>query len=202
MGGGWLIGPRPRQGLAYLFPLWGAFCPMRPEMTEWNPDVDALARKMWVDGLPASKIADAIGRSRNSVIARANRQNWGNRKVAVPRKPKFSATQSRPPAPSGPKPLRRPPPAPPIFDQTKVEFTQATSQQCKFILNNSAPWFACGAAIMPSLPYCEYHCQICYGRQGTRARSSPSMSEALTCLASARSAGPRAIAIARYGAEA
>ena len=25
-------------------------------MTEWNPDVDALARKMWEDGLPASKI--------------------------------------------------------------------------------------------------------------------------------------------------
>ena len=58
-------------------------------MTEWNSDVDALARKMWDDGLPASKTADAIGRSRNSVIARANRQNWGNRKVAVPRKPKF-----------------------------------------------------------------------------------------------------------------
>ena len=75
---GGLIGPRPHQGLAYLFLLWGAFCPMRPEMTEWNPDVDALARKMWEDGLPASKIADAIGRSRSAVIARANRQNWGN----------------------------------------------------------------------------------------------------------------------------
>ena len=153
------------QGLAYVFPLLGAFCPMRPEMTEWNPDVDALARKMWEDGLPASKIADAIGRSRSAVIARANRQNWGNRKIAVLRKLKFSATQSRPPAPSGPKPLRRPPAAPPIFDQTKVEFAQATSQQCKFILNNAAPWFACGAAIVPSSPYCEYHCQVCYGKR-------------------------------------
>ena len=169
-------------------------------MTEWNPVVDALARKMWEDDLPASKIANAIGRSRSAVIARANRQNWGNRKVGVSRKPKFSAMQGRPRTTSWPKPLRRPPPAPAIFDQTKVEFSQATSQQCKFILNSSAPWFACGAAIMPSLPYCEYHCQICYGRQGTRARSSPSMSEALTCFASARSAGPRPIAIARYGA--
>jgi GcrA cell cycle regulator len=142
-------------------------------MTDWNSELDSQARSMWDDGLSASQIGNAIGRSTNSVISRAHRCNWGSRRVAVPRRPKCAIPKPSPepkkakttnhsPVRLGPKPLPVVPPPPPNFDSTKVEFVEATRRQCKFIFGDCSPWFACGAAVVPSLPYCEYHCRMCY----------------------------------------
>ena len=140
-------------------------------MTDWNPELDSLARSMWSEGQSAGKIASVIGRSRNSVISRARRSNWGAHQAAskisgrcrvkAKTQPKKAERRHKPPR-LAPAPLHVAPPPPPNFDVTKVEFIAAAARQCKFIFNDCSPWFACGSPAVSELPYCEYHCRICY----------------------------------------
>ena len=128
---------------------------------EWTPELNDTGRELWQQGMSAREIGGKIGRTKNSVISRAQRSDWGARR---PHKAK--------PKPVKPKPAKclpkRPKPAlasaSPKLPETKMPFLEATAENCKFILGDRSPWMVCGATVKPQLPYCAFHCRICYGR--------------------------------------
>jgi len=122
-----------------------------------DPARAALARTLWDAGLLAADIARRVGApSKSAVVGYAHRKRWPPRPSPIGRQtepvPRVPLRPSRKP-PAAPKPVLRPkvvsaprPPAP-------------LPSGCQWIPTDclGRPWRFCGAATLPSSPWCAVH---------------------------------------------
>lgn len=45
--------------------------------SDWTGSLDAIARPLWKEGVPARQIGLKVGKTRLAVIGRAHREGWG-----------------------------------------------------------------------------------------------------------------------------
>jgi GcrA cell cycle regulator len=157
----------------------------------WTDERVELLKKLWADGLSASRIAAELGGvSRNSVIGKVHRLGLSGRaksaSASVPRQRKRVQHMMRLPRPGvrGNAVL-----APMHVFETDVEPEPAVvenivpmGQRCSILeLNESkcrwpigdpsaADFFFCGGKTIEELPYCGFHSRIAYQPVSERRR--------------------------------
>lgn len=161
----------------------------------WTDErVDQL-RKLWMEGLSASQIANTLGEgvTRNAVIGKVHRLGLSGRvKAPSSAKPRVRRSQSRQPRahrPNGgggmhgntalsyaPRPYTAPRPAEdvvvPLSDP--ITIMELREDTCRFPLGDpSTPEFRyCGGKSEAGIPYCPFHNQIAYQPAQDRRRAS------------------------------
>ena len=164
-----------------------------PSWTEER--VDQL-RRLWEDGLSASRIASQIGGiSRNAVIGKVHRLGLAGRvkpsesaPVAARRRPVHEApveiveeaTLAEPPAivshrPAPSFPMTAPAPAPEpvaLAVSQRVTIMDLRESMCRWPMGDpTSPEFRfCGGRAIAGLPYCTHHAQIAYQPAAERKR--------------------------------
>lgn len=162
-------------------------------MSGWTEERLERAKNLWQAGhFSAAEIAKMIGGglSRNSVIGKANRLKWGERRPGSrPRK----QTIRKPPRPverhyvlgfgsrfQSPVPL----PATPVIEPPKPPVARMVSLMdlkfgdCRFPIGDPrhADYGYCGAKAVPGRPYCDWHCRLAYqpivSRRGREAEAA------------------------------
>ncbi len=153
----------------------------------WTDERVELLRKLWLDGLSASQIANELsnGITRNAVIGKVHRLGLSGRvKTSAPTVPRPRTKPLRPvnPRPSAPAvrgntalafnslPMEAPAPAPleevviPISE--RVTIMDLKEPMCRWPLGDptNAEFRFCGAKKPGSVtgPYCAYHARIAY----------------------------------------
>ena len=162
----------------------------------WTDERVDLLRRLWEDGLSASRIATQIGGiSRNAVIGKvhrlglagrvkpseaapvpARRKPLGEPQVEIveePTLPEPPAIVSHRPAPDFP--LAPPAPAPEpsaLAVSQRVTIMDLRESMCRWPLGDpTSPDFRfCGGRSIAGLPYCTHHAQIAYQPAAERKR--------------------------------
>ena len=123
-------------------------------MITWTASRDAELTRLFAQGLTYSDIARQFGDiSRNACIGRARRIGLGSRETNIP--PRNI-------------PIRKPRPAelilrvikedlPPPDLTNAIPFADIGPRECKWLLNDGAPWMACGGPRHGFSPYCAHH---------------------------------------------
>jgi GcrA cell cycle regulator len=167
--------------------------------TTWSDERVELLKRLWGEGLSASRIAAQIGGvSRNAVIGKVHRLGLAGRA-----KPNAAAAQprtrkaDRAPSPPMPAPaLDEAPEAPRVValsgeagaeerglapaeensvalpDSTRVTIMELRESMCRWPMGDpTAPDFRfCGARAITGLPYCTHHASIAYQPAADRRR--------------------------------
>jgi GcrA cell cycle regulator len=163
----------------------------------WTDERVELLRKLWLEGLSASQIANELanGISRNAVIGKVHRLGLAGRAKAPssanPRVPRMRSTRPQgPPRPAAPmtrgntalalksQPLAMPEPVPiaeiviPISE--RVTIMELREAMCRWPLGDpaTAEFRFCGAKkpITASGPYCAYHSRVAFQPVNERRR--------------------------------
>ena len=121
-----------------------------------------LARTLWDEGLPARQIAARVGHgaTKSAIVGYAQRKRWPPRPSPIGRqteaKPRVPLRPSRKP-PAAPKPVPRPKLAP--APRLPAAPTAPLPSGCQWIPTDclGRPWRFCGAATLPSSPWCAVH---------------------------------------------
>ena len=177
----------------------------------WTDERVELLKKLWADGLSASRIAAELGGvSRNSVIGKVHRLGLSGRaksaSASVPRqrkprvhhqhmmriaRPGVRGNTALAPMPVYEADLE---PEPQVIENiipigqrcTILELTEST---CRWPIGDpsAADFFFCGGKTVEGLPYCGYHSRIAYQpvserRREKRARTRITSSAPLACL--------------------
>jgi GcrA cell cycle regulator len=162
----------------------------------WTDERVELLKKLWADGLSASRIAAELGGvSRNSVIGKVHRLGLSGRaksaSASVPRqrKPRVHHQHMMRIARPGvrgntalaPQPIYEADlePEPQVIENiipigqrcTILELTEST---CRWPIGDpsAADFFFCGGKTVEGLPYCGYHSRIAYQPVSERRRSA------------------------------
>ncbi len=138
---------------------------------EWtNEHIDILCT-MWAAGEPSRKIAERLGRTRNSVIGRAHRLTLASRAGERPGRPaKPNAHRRAPPRlPMAPRvvqaaKLRRWIEEIPPSEARMISLMELKAGDCKWPIGDPAkPGFGfCGVKSFGSFPYCGHHVAMAY----------------------------------------
>jgi len=161
----------------------------------WTDERVELLRKLWLEGLSASQIANELanGITRNAVIGKVHRLGLSGRvKSSAPSVPRPRTKPLRPvaPRPSAPalrgntalaiksQPMEAPEPQPaedvviPISE--RVTIMELKEAMCRWPLGDptTAEFRFCGAkkSLSASGPYCAYHSRIAYQPMQERRR--------------------------------
>jgi hypothetical protein len=147
--------------------------------TSWTPELAKWAGERWVEGWSASRIAGALGMTRNQVIGKVNRMGLGRTSIGTPRSFAPDAGAVPPPPPPA---ARRPRPDKPGIDhrpairealarRQQLHFTVAGVERdhdllpprgrkaCAWPLGDRAEGTlrACGCAVVSGRMYCARH---------------------------------------------
>jgi GcrA cell cycle regulator len=163
----------------------------------WTDDrVDAL-KKMWLDGMSASQIANELGGvTRNAVIGKVHRLGLSGRgkptaKSTTAKSRKSRTTQSRAHQASSfqtigatvlksdPEavPLRQAKPQPrklEVYEGAKrLTIMELTDQTCRWPIGDPSAkdFHFCGCAASEDSPYCAYHSKIAYNSGSERRKN-------------------------------
>jgi GcrA cell cycle regulator len=154
-------------------------------MAVWTPERIAEARRLWEEGYSASLIAEKLGEgfTKNSVIGKAHRGKWGQRRPAYARPGTPKGWRAPPSAPKPPHPRLapsvpippQPPPPKPRREPGTLTLLDLLPHECRWPMNappRSGEYLFCGRPGFGDGPYCEYHARI--GFSGKTARSAAS----------------------------
>jgi GcrA cell cycle regulator len=154
----------------------------------WTDERVELLKKLWSDGLSASRIAAQLGGiTRNAVIGKVHRLRLSGRKsvsAAASRKASFSSHMVRMPRAStrGNTALAQ------VYDYDaeatpesieniipigqRCGLIDLTEQTCHWPIGDpgSSDFMFCGGNPVAGLPYCAYHCRIAYRPAAERRR--------------------------------
>jgi GcrA cell cycle regulator len=159
----------------------------------WTDDRVELLKKLWSDGLSASRIATELGGiSRNSVIGKVHRLGLSGRakspSTSVPRqrKPRAHGQMMRiarhgirgntalAPLHAYEAELE---PEPELIENIipmgqRCSILELTESKCHWPIGDpsASDFFFCGGKTMEGLPYCRYHCRIAYQPAADRRR--------------------------------
>ena len=162
----------------------------------WTEERVELLRRLWQEGLSASRIASELGGvTRNAVIGKVHRLGLSGRgqpssSIKRQRKPRLAqggAGPSRPRRPMSignnalkldaePLPERRPRPLDnvvvPIAKRLTIE--KLTERTCKWPIGDPGDedFHFCGHDSLDGLPYCQYHARVAYQVPDSRRRGS------------------------------
>ena len=159
----------------------------------WTDDRVELLKKLWSDGLSASRIAGELGGiSRNSVIGKVHRLGLAGRaknpSTSMPRqrKPRSHGTLMRVVRPGirgntalAPMHSYEPElePEPELIEniipmRQRCSILELTESKCHWPIGdpNSPDFFFCGGKTVEGLPYCGYHSRIAYQPATDRRR--------------------------------
>jgi GcrA cell cycle regulator len=162
----------------------------------WSDERVELLRKLWQDGLSASRIAAELGGvTRNAVIGKVHRLGLSGRaktpRAAGPRPRK--ARPSLPPRPvarmlgntalkmeaealARPRPVRAPAPVEELFipPDERATILSLTERSCKWPIGDPSgdDFYFCGRQSLTGVPYCEHHARIAYQPAVDRRRSA------------------------------
>lgn len=150
----------------------------------WTDDRVEQLKKLWMDGLSASQIAQELGGiTRNAVIGKVHRLGMSGRAkspshVSANRQKRVQRQSFAKPARPAQQRLPvegRPRPAETAFSPRveealvapvplKLELTQLTERTCKWPLGDPAlpDFHFCGHGSAETGPYCAYHARIAY----------------------------------------
>lgn len=156
----------------------------------WHPEQEAKLKKLWAEGVSASKIAEALGGilSRNAVLGKVSRLNLPKRRniwTDAHLRPKKVTPQKAPrPRVEKPKPNPKPkfnfgsvwgnypkvkpePFVPRAADivSRKIGLLDLTSTTCRWPddeRNDQSEITFCGHPAKEGLPYCPSHCALAY----------------------------------------
>jgi len=156
----------------------------------WTEDRVETLRKLWLEGLSASRIAAELGGvTRNAVIGKVHRmglsgrgQGEGAPASAAPQPAPQSEPRAPAPAPavlSSPKPPAAARPAArqpengvvvPISKRLPIE--KLTERTCKWPIGDPGhqDFHFCGHDSLDGLPYCRYHAALAYQAADPRRR--------------------------------
>jgi len=171
-----------------------SFATLEESVMSWTDERVEQLRKLWMEGLSASQIANTLGDgvTRNAVIGKVHRLGLSGRvKAQTPSKPRTRSAQpsrqsSRPPRrPAGaiqganalayaPRALAAPEPAADVVVpmSTPVTIMELKEDTCRFPLGDpSSPDFRyCGAKSELGVPYCPFHTRLAYQPAQERRR--------------------------------
>jgi GcrA cell cycle regulator len=159
----------------------------------WTEERVELLKKLWADGLSASRIAAELGGvSRNSVIGKVHRLGLSGRaksaSASVPRqrKPRTHQHMMRLARPGVRGNTALAPmqaietdlePEPAVVENIipmgqRCSILQLTESTCRWPIGDpsSADFFFCGGKSIEGLPYCGYHSRIAYQPVSERRR--------------------------------
>ena len=152
----------------------------------WTPAEVTELMRLWATGLSTYKIADAMGRSKNSVVGKAHRLGLPARPSPIIRKGQYPARphRDRPAVRSARETL------PPMLSGTAeyvaqisilVDVFKTASEalpklklpmvlkarpvktvKCCWPVGDARPWVFCNAPSMWARPYCLEHCKVAY----------------------------------------
>lgn len=174
----------------------------------WDEDRTETLKKLWADGLSASKIADKLGAgiTRNAVIGKVSRMKLVGRALTQKRKP----GPRRVPENTRPKPVAKsrksawqrhldshpPTHVEPIVEAPIPEAQRRTVEtleayHCRWPIGDpqEADFHFCGAKKLPGLPYCECHARRAFSQPtgvaaphftGSRSRFTGALMKRLT----------------------
>lgn len=158
----------------------------------WTDERVEQLKKLWMDGLSASQIAQELGGiTRNAVIGKVHRLGLSGRAKSPSHV--SQNRQKRPQRQTFPKPVRQPQRQIPdgtlrqVADNyaaslaeealvapvsLKLELTQLTERTCKWPIGDPAleDFHFCGNGSRESGPYCAYHSRIAYQAVPERRR--------------------------------
>jgi len=154
----------------------------------WSDERVELLKKLWAEGLSASRIAAELGGvTRNAVIGKVHRLGLAGRAksssgMSRPRKPRAHMLRVARPVSRGATALAlayelEPEPEPALADniipigqrRTLLELSDKT---CRWPIGDPATpeFFFCGGIPLMGLPYCHYHARIAYQPPAERRR--------------------------------
>lgn len=160
----------------------------------WTDERVELLRKLWQDGLSASRIAAELGGvTRNAVIGKVHRLGLSGRaKPARPSAPRpRRARPSLPPRPrprmvgntalkleadvvARPRPVRMPAPVEELFipPEQRANILSLTEHTCKWPIGDPSrdDFYFCGRHSSSGMPYCDHHARIAYQPAAERRR--------------------------------
>jgi GcrA cell cycle regulator len=142
----------------------------------WTIEREELLAKLWNEGASASQVANALGVSRNSVMGKVNRLGLQRYAQKSPEEIEREAEARRIRSAELAKAryereLARRRKVQELFDAEKIEqerkssslpfselrmFSSRLSNQCRYMLNDTAPFIACGAVTAPGDSWCPY----------------------------------------------
>lgn len=154
-----------------------------PQIT-WTADEDRKLTELWAEGLPGTKIGDALGKSKNSIIGRAHRlglplrrQSWRiypklAERAQSKRKKDIKAKANRPVPPK--LWVRKVPPQKPVVftepPSLKVPFVHVQTNQCRFIKGDVRLGATfCGHPVEAHM-FCQFHHRLCYRSPDARSK--------------------------------
>lgn len=129
----------------------------RPKFSnsKWTPENSEVAARLWLEGVPASKIGSQLGIGKGSVISKMKRMNVvrpdsikpifvrsTSRRAYVHRDTRVVTNINEPSA------------------EFRCEMLELTNEKCKFPYGDG-PFLFCGHPTAKR-PYCEYHTAICF----------------------------------------
>ena len=135
----------------------------------WSALEDEIMARMAGQGKSGSEIGEALGRPRNSVIGRCNRQGIKLRGRKVANKGGRPRKAISPPKPLAQPaaPIVSPQPRPPQPESPRmITLMQLTRSSCRWPFNDpKKPDFRyCGLSQHGDSPYCEAHQALAYNR--------------------------------------
>lgn len=157
----------------------------------WTEERVELLRRLWMEGLSASRIAAEIGGvSRNAVIGKVHRLGLAGRgktepvDEATPRKTERPAAAVEEPSVAA---AAAPVPARPVLElvpdtgeardlavpiSERVTIMELRESMCKWPMGDptTADFRFCGSKSLPSLPYCRHHALVAYQPATDRRR--------------------------------
>ena len=168
----------------------------KEEISGWTEQRVALLKKLWGDGLSASRIAETLGGvTRNSVIGKVHRLGLSGRSRGAAAAPRDRAVRSdafceeeqmlvAQPASHGNTAL-----APIVCYEAELQpsaeataeivplmqrcsILDLTERKCKWPIGDpvAADFYFCGARTADGLPYCSHHCRMAYQPVAERRR--------------------------------
>ncbi len=166
---------------------------MRTPHPNWPDEQVTLLKKLWGEGLSASKIADHFGstKSRNAVIGKVHRLKLEGR-ATTKRKPTARRVPDRPrkrilvrKARKSPwqkhldaLPADLPPPAiieAPIPEAQRRTVETLEAHHCRWPIGDpqEADFHFCGSKKIDGLPYCECHARRAYNTAAPSEKATP-----------------------------
>lgn len=140
----------------------------------WSPEQDEQLAELWAEGFSAGKIAEEMGKTRNSIIGRSRRLNLEARETIYRKARRYSRGSSRhhsarrrlPWMSRGEGRARQTPPTPvdavpAPTSETNVTLLDRRTGQCAWPIGDTdgPETVMCGAAVTPgnSFQFCPYH---------------------------------------------
>jgi len=146
----------------------------------WTDERISTLKKLWLDGLSASQIANQLGGvTRNAVIGKVHRLGLSGRAApSQPARPVFKAPRAPRPVVPAPVPVRRaPPPMMAVAPVYKEDIGSATvltlgAHMCKWPIGDPATdgFSFCGRRMGEDGPYCVEHARLAYQPQQKKTK--------------------------------